>query len=588
MKSVGSLLKLKKYGAKIRFYTVLQSVMGADFSEKIQRCNIKIAALKKASLKARPRSSSAADSASETGGVCACLSSIPLYRSRFKKTKALFCGKPTSDFARAFLESVDCAAAEIHFFDTSENSLFRVKSSAEREFLGKRKITELDGSSYDMSVSLDGAYAGLPRAFINFICVGDGCLIDADFVNAANLCFDAAFVSAVGAAEVLGARGFQKPVFIAPEFCGNNGDFFSRVVYPRDVLLAAENKISPDAVYTNGASLHAKYQLYLRNENKRVVVCPAQDGGFCSIFNKYLSHLVYSSANTVLVPDWRAGNLKIDILQRNNRTGFESFCYGSEADGNIFFRLFENPFPRDLTADVFETDIMYSVADEVLDQFDFNEKNEPNLTYTNSYKLYSDEIYFKEFRRKYNNALKKYIRLKKDIADKIGAFYNETLRGKFVVSALVRCQAHALELLADDVPTLEKYERNLLRILRENNIAADSDGWRFFIATDNEDALAYFNSRYPDKVVSQKMNRLSHEQEEEYKKVRAALKKDCSGYELQHRAAADANLRSLDRAREILFDVYMLAKADYCIFVNSNISTMASYINPEMEMVYCK
>lgn len=587
MKSVGSLFKIKKYRAKIRFYTMLQSVMGTDFSEKIQRYNVKIAALKKASLKARQRSA-AADSPAEAGGACACLSSIPLYRSRFKKTKALFCGKPTSDFARAFLESVDYAAAEVHFFDTSENSLFRVKSSAEREFLDKRKITELDGSSYDMAVSLDGKYADLPRAFINFTCVGDCGLIDADFVNAANLCFDAAFVSAAEVADALRKGGLLKPVFIAPEFGGNNGDFFRQVVYPLDVLLGAENKITPDAVFTDGASLHAKYQLYLRNENKRVVVCPAQDGGFCSMFNKYLSHLVYSSANTVLVPDWRVGNLKIDILQRNNRTVFESFCYGTEADGNIFFRLFENPFPNDLTEDIFETDMMYSITDEVLDQFDFNEKNEPTLTSINSYNLYSDEIYFKEFRRKYNNALKKYIRLKRDIADKIEAFYNETLRGKFVVSALVRCQAHALELLADDVPSFEKYEKNLLRILGENNIAADSDNWRFFIATDNEDALAYFSSRYPDKVVSQKMNRLSHEQEEEYQKVRAALKKDCSGYELQHRAAADANLRSIDRAREILFDVYMLAKGDCCIFVNSNISTMASYINPEMEMVYCK
>lgn len=588
MKSVGGLLKVKKYRMKIRFYTILGAILGADFSEKIQRYNVKIAAVKRDSLKVRPRSAAACNSASEAGSACVCLNSIPLYRSRFKKTKVLLYGKPTSRFAKAFLESVDCRAAEIHFFDISENSLLRLLSSAESQLLCKCKISELDGRSYDMSVSLDGAAAGFAGAFINFICAGDCRSVDADFINAANLCFDAAFASAAEVADALRKGGFQKPVFTAPAPDAVSGDFFGQVVYPREVLLGAENEITPDAVCTNSASLRAKYQLYLCNENKRVVVCPAQDGGFCSIFNKYLSHLVYSSANTVLVPDWRVGNLKIDILQRNNRTVFESFCYGTEADGNIFFRLFENPFPNDLTEDVFETDIMYSIADEVLDQFDFNEKNEPNLTYTNSYKLYSDEKYFGEFRRKYNRTLKKYIRLKGDIADKIEAFYNETMRGKFVVSALVRCKAHALELLADDVPTFEKYEKNLLRILGENNIAADSDNWRFFIATDNEDALAYFSSRYPDKVVSQKMNRLSHEQEEEYQKVRDALQKDCSGYELQHRAAADASLRSLERAREILFDVYMLAKGDSCIFVNSNISTMASYINPEMEMVYCK
>ena len=63
---------------------------------------------------------------------------------------------------------------------------------------------------------------------------------------------------------------------------------------------------------------------------------------------------------------------------------------------------------------------------------------------------------------------------------------------------------------------------------------------------------------------------------------------DTWGYELQHRKAADETQHSLQNAIDVIFDVYTAASADYLIYTNSNMSTAASYINPDLKMVYCK
>ena len=231
---------------------------------------------------------------------------------------------------------------------------------------------------------------------------------------------------------------------------------------------------------------------------------------------------------------------------------------------------------------------MYSVCDKKLDAFDFNAEKEPNLTYINSYNLYADKSYFYYFRRKYNYFLTHYLKLKPEIQKEIDKFYDENLKGKFVISAQVRCAAHSLELKSEDKPTVEKYEQHILDILKQNGISPEDTNWALFLATDNDDAVTFFKKKFGSHVCMQEMQRLSHEQENEYKNTKEKLGKDVTGFELQHRAAQDPNLCTLERGKEILFDVYTLAKGNYFIYVNSNISTIVSYVNPDIEMVYCK
>ena len=253
----------------------------------------------------------------------------------------------------------------------------------------------------------------------------------------------------------------------------------------------------------------------------------------------------------------------------------------------FFFKLFKNPFPHIIGKSLYNTDKMYHYADVILKGEDYNQEKEPNLTALNSYNLYNDEEYFPVFRKKYNDALKKYIHLKPKIQQKIDDFYKEKLNGYFVVSAFIRCKGHALE-LKESSPDISLWEKKLLEILESNNIPVSSDKWRFFIATDNEIAIDYFTQKYPKNVVYQNMQRLTKEQEEEYEQVKAKLGGDTWGYELQHRKAADRSQCSVQNAIDVIFDVWTAASADYLIYTNSNMSTAASYINPKVNMIYCK
>ena len=279
------------------------------------------------------------------------------------------------------------------------------------------------------------------------------------------------------------------------------------------------------------------------------------------------------------------------LTEQTDRLAFNnfklvSFCYGTKNDGNIFYKLFENPYPE-IDANVYETDKMYHYANKILNYLDYNEAKEPNLTALNSYNLYNDAEYFPVFRKKYNETLKKYIRLKPEIQQKIDIFSEKNLKNHFIISAFIRCKGHALE-LKESSPDIELWETKLLEILNQNNIPVSSDKWRFFVASDNEDAINFFFEKYPKNTVFQNMQRLTHEQEQEYANKKRELGHDTWGYELQHRKAADASQHSLQNAIEVIFDVYTAASADYLIYTNSNMSTAASYINPEVKMIYCK
>ena len=110
-----------------------------------------------------------------------------------------------------------------------------------------------------------------------------------------------------------------------------------------------------------------------------------------------------------------------------------------------------------------------------------------------------------------------------------------------------------------------------------------------FIATDNEDALNYFKARYPSKIIYQKnVKRLTSDQEKEYKNIRDKKQKDIAGYELQERNAKSDDTRNISLGIDMITDMYLLSKGDIFLFVNSNVSTAVSYLNPSIKMMYCK
>lgn len=358
---------------------------------------------------------------------------------------------------------------------------------------------------------------------------------------------------------------------------------------PSRLEKSTENKLTYEALQTTDQLLYEKYSIIGKASEKVIRVCPAHDGGFCSNINKLLSHIVYAKQNELIIPDWRYKTIISNLMVRQQTTKpkVESYCYGGYNEGNVFFKLFDKDYygcPPELA----ESNLMNFVADDVFAEDDFNARNEPYLTWLNSYNLYADENYFKEFRLKYNSFFRRNFRLNRTLSMKFEEFKKMNFEGKYVIGEQIRCAAHSLELKKEDEINLETFDYYLQEGLREQNIPIESDGWRLFLATDNEVALNYFKNKYGHRVLSQTMERLTPEMEEEYLRIRENAGHDVVGFELQQRAANDPNRNSVDRAIEILFDIYMLAATDLFVFKNSNISTMVSYVNPYLKMVYCR
>ena len=102
---------------------------------------------------------------------------------------------------------------------------------------------------------------------------------------------------------------------------------------------------------------YPKFFINSKIRKKNINVLPCYDAGFFYIFNNYVSHLVYAEENEIILPDWRLSNLlteQTDLLAFNNFK-LVSFCYGTEGDGNIFYRLFENPYPE-IKSKIYETE----------------------------------------------------------------------------------------------------------------------------------------------------------------------------------------------------------------------------------------
>ena len=369
----------------------------------------------------------------------------------------------------------------------------------------------------------------------------------------------------------------------------NLKSYYNSLVFPQKIELSDKNEILKDRILTKDENLRLKLSYYIPKSGLSITISPTNDAGFFSMFNQYVSFLAYAEKNEIIIPDWRLSTLLKNISFKFGRDYLESFCYGNLSDGNIFLKFFLPPFPQ-IKDEIYSTDLMYTVADKILEINDYNSQNEPNLTYIHSYKLYKDKEYFPIFRKKYNEIVKKYIKLRPHIQKQIDKFYETHMKSYFCISAHIRCSAHAIELpQGTPSPSFSLYDKKIREILINNNIPIKSDKWRLFIASDNEQSLNFFKTLYSNNTIFQNdIKRLSSKEKIEYQKQKEIIGHDFSGLELQHRCAKNDQLRNIKMGKDILTDAYLLAKANYFVFVNSNVSTAVSYINPKIKMIYCE
>lgn len=364
---------------------------------------------------------------------------------------------------------------------------------------------------------------------------------------------------------------------VAPKFLGldnadsiENGGIVSR---DRNVL-ARYRKIT--GVEFESLGLHVK-----PSEPQKYVVI-GNDGGFFSVYNRFVSYLAWTvSANpkSVVLPDWR-----IDAMQRHWHTDkFMSFCYGRPEDGNIWLKLFEPlPFSGVSEADYNDESSLYQGATL---KDDYNEKNEPWLTYIHAYKLYKSPD-FNRWRMWYHVYHDSFIKLRPKLARTIDNFYESRLKGYTVISAHVRHPSHGIEQPGARMPTVELF----CEMIRETMLAEglDRDKTRIFLATDQDTVVSVFQKEFGELVVySSEATRTSEAQDEQFQSL-DEKEKNREGHQIQHLTAADPARWSVRMAEEVLIDTYLLSKGNYFIHVTSNIATAVSFINPFLKMIYCE
>ena len=311
----------------------------------------------------------------------------------------------------------------------------------------------------------------------------------------------------------------------------------------------------------------------------RRLVVPAHDGGFFSIFNTFMTHLVWGTIDreyTMVLPDWRVDSL----IERSKNDPIESFCYGQPEDGNIWTSLFEPLFG--LTRDQLDDPGFLSTNAET-PRLLHNERNEPNLTYTNAYKLYIDPDFIR-FRRQYHGALERHVRLLPHYRAEIDAFVDDTIAGRFTIGVHVKHPSHAIEQASGSMADRFEYVDRVRRELRTRGISANSDDWAVFVATDQERVRNLFQDEFGDHVVgfddvarSPEATDVRFDQLPDNERLR-------SGHQFQHQMAADRSNWSTRLAWEVWRDAEALAASDVVVHAVSNVATAVSYLNPDNVM----
>jgi hypothetical protein len=365
---------------------------------------------------------------------------------------------------------------------------------------------------------------------------------------------------------------------------------YRSIVEPRFCRKTTGNELEFGGVSTSDANLasrmlgstlsHSDVQNLREKPVKYVVI--GNDGGFFSVFNRFVSYLAWTlseNPDSIVLPDWR-----IDAMQKHwNVDRFTSFCYGAKSDGNIWLKLFE-PLPyKDFPDASYETDDALYGGAALKD--DFNEKNEPWLTYIHAYKLYKSPG-FQRWRHWYHLYCSTYIKPRPHIRDKVEKYYDQNLKGYTVISAHIRHPSHGIEQPGSRMPTVELFCEKIHSLMAEKSLTARNT--RLFLATDQDTVVDHITREFGGMVVFSPESSRTTQANDKYFNSLSIEEKMREGFQIQHLTAADPNKWSTKMAEEVIVDTYLLAKGDYFIHVTSNIATAVAFINPRIQMHYCE
>ena len=366
--------------------------------------------------------------------------------------------------------------------------------------------------------------------------------------------------------------------------------YFALVSPPSIMIRGGPDQVSPAGIsvtaeyfYRRAASVYGNTvarsirnaELLTASHNKVVVV--GHDGGFLSLFNRYVSYLVWekdTNSSCLILPDWRADSIRdfFDVPK------FTSFCYASPSEGNAWLKLFE-PSP-----DVGEDLAIYNDVDRLYDGAviadGFNEYREPWLTYTHAYRLYQMPE-FRRWRQWYHSIVAKHVRPRAAIVRRVEANMKKMGRGTRL-AVHIRHPSHAIEQPGARLSHVDSYVRAIGNYIQINKITEP----KIFLATDQDSTIEMMRKQFGNALYyDNDVKRTSSVQDQRFSELDGDLQM-AEGHQIQHLTAADPNSWSSKMAEEVLADCYSMAGCDVMFHVVSNISTAVSYLNPKIEMVF--
>ena len=315
-------------------------------------------------------------------------------------------------------------------------------------------------------------------------------------------------------------------------------------------------------------------------DSTRRQVCAAHDGGFFSVFNTYVSHLVWQVSDDrchAVLPDW-----DIDRFLAREPTP-RSFCYGQPGDGNLWTRLFQPLFGA-TDADMQDEAYLWRHAELPADRH--NQDREPLMTYVRAYDLYRSPD-FGAWRRQYHRVFARLIHLRPALAAEIDAFAAAHLHKPVRIAAHVRHPSHTVEQPDGRIAGTEAFIERVRDELRRRRVDPASDAWVVFVATDQDRVLHRFRDAFGERAVSYPDARRTRSAEDAAFDALGPAERNRDGHQLQHLVAADPAGWSWRMAWEVVRDAYTMASCQALLHVVSNVSTAVAYINPEIEMLFC-
>lgn len=377
-------------------------------------------------------------------------------------------------------------------------------------------------------------------------------------------------------ARRLGARDFSYGSLATPFAALFNPDIpqFRQVAMPPDVSLppAFTQKVRARLGRRADALSSARHQ-----------VCVAYDAGFFSIFNAFMSHLVWQQREErchAVYPDWDVDRL----VKRLGDSRVMSFCYGQPGDGNLWLRLFE-PLFGSTDAEMDDPAFLYRHASEPA--FRHNEQREPLMTFVHAYRLYKTHQ-FAAWRRQYHRVFQQHVRLRAPLRAETDAFAERHLARSFMVAAHVRHPSHTVEQPGAVIAYNDSYIAGIYAAVRARGIDPAGPDWGVFLATDQDHVVHRFQAEFGDRLACYDDVRRTRAAEDAAFESLSPEEKNQEGHQLQHLVSANRANWSVRMAWEVVRDAYAMARCHTLLHVVSNVSTAVAYMNPEVEMIFCE